>query len=115
MRLLSKVDVASVIDRKTENVSVPEWGDDAGVTIQSLTVAEHRAFAKAVKDIDDDAMISAHLCLACVVDDSGSPLFSSNDLAMLAGKSAGAIKRIAKAAMKLNGLGKDAEEERKNG
>lgn len=115
MKLLSKAEIVAASDQKTLDVLVPEWGEDVGVTIKSLTVAEHKAFAKSVKDVEDDATISAHLCVACLVDSSGQPLLAFNDVTILAGKSAAAVKGIAKAAMKLNGLGKDAEDERKNG
>lgn len=115
MKLLGKSDIVAVVDSKTLDVAVPEWGEGVGVKLKSLTVAEHRAFSQAVKDLSDDATISAHLCVACMVDESGQPLFTQSDVSVLAGKSAAAVKGIAKKAMELNGLGKPAEDERKNG
>ena len=114
MKLFSKADISAVVDSKTLEVAVPEWGEDASVKIKSLTVAEHKAFANAVKDISDDATISSYLCVACLIDESGSPLFNSGDVSILASKSAAAVKGIAKHCMKLNGLGKSEEDERKN-
>jgi hypothetical protein len=115
MKILGKAEIAEVKDAKTLDVLVPEWGEDVGVKIKSLTVAEHKAFANAVKDIQDDATISAHLCVACLVDESGLPLFAMSDVSALVGKSASAVKGIAKHCMTLNGLGKGQEDERKNG
>jgi hypothetical protein len=115
MRLLSKAEVFAAPDIITEDVPVPEWGEDVGVRIKVITCEEHAAFVARVDGIDDDAMVTAHLAIESVVDADGKPLFGPEDIAGLMKKSASAVKRIGERSMRLNRLGKAAAEEtRKN-
>lgn len=113
MKLLTKADIFATDDRQTVDVAVPEWGADAGVRCRSLTVAEHKTFAAGIDKIDDDATIAAHLVVATAIGGDGLPMFTLEDVPALAQKSATAVKRIAKEAMRLNAMGKDAVEEAK--
>ncbi len=115
MRLLTAREVLKANDLNTDDVHVPEWGDDACVRVKTLTCAEHAVFAKRVVNEKDDATVLAYLVLASAIDVDGSPLFAATDLEALLGKSSPAVKRIGKASMVLNGLNKDAvEDSRKN-
>lgn len=115
MRLLGKKEIEACAVRKTEDVAVPEWGDGVGVRVRSITVAEHKDFTSRLKEGDDDATIAASLMVVACVDETGSPLFTEADAAMLLAQDASAVKRIGRAAMRLNGLGKMAvEDARKN-
>jgi cobalamin biosynthesis protein CbiD len=115
MRLLTKADVFAAADLPTEDVPVPEWGTDAGVRVRSLSCEEHRSFARRVKDMADDAEVTAHLLVACAVDEAGQPVFTMADLPALLKKSAAVVKRVGQAAMKLNRIGPAAlEDARKN-
>lgn len=114
-RLLTRDQVLAAADLRTEDVPVPEWGDDAGVRIKVLTVAEHRQFTRRLPENADDAEISAQLMVACCVGEDGTPVFTPADVEALLAKSAAAVKRIGRAAMELNGLSARAQEDaRKN-
>jgi hypothetical protein len=52
----------------------------------------------------------AAIVAATVVDETGTPVFSSEDVAALRDKSAGAVSEIAKVALDVNKIGADAEE-----
>lgn len=52
----------------------------------------------------------AAIVAATVVDESGTPVFSSEDVAALRDKSAGAVSEIAKVALDVNKIGAAAEE-----
>lgn len=52
----------------------------------------------------------AAIVAATVVDAGGVPTFSSDDVATLRDKSAGAVSEIAKVALQVNKIGADAEE-----
>lgn len=115
MRLLTKDDVLAAADLPTEDVAVPEWGEGVGVRIRTLTCAEHKAFTKRVKDLTTDAEVTAHLVVACAVDESGGPLFTPADIPLLMQKSVPAVTRIGREAIRLNGLQPGAvEDARKN-
>jgi hypothetical protein len=52
----------------------------------------------------------AAIVAATVVDANGAAMFSSEDVAVLRDKSAGAVSEIAKVALQVNKIGADAEE-----
>jgi hypothetical protein len=115
MRALTGREIVEAYDVVTEEVPVPEWGQDVGVIVRSLSCAEHKAFSGRLPKDADDATVAAHLVIASAIDPTGQPIFQKDDVSALLKKSAAAIKRIAKVAMRLNGIGRDSvEEARKN-
>lgn len=115
-RTLSRADIESANDIRTEIVSVPEWGGD--VAVRQLTGAERDAFEQGLvrtgpdgKREADLANMSAKLVAACLVDGTtGDRLFSDSDIDRLANKSATALRRVFEAAQRLNGMGAGAVE-----
>lgn len=115
MRLLTKDEVSKTVDRRYKDVAVPEWGEDVGVRVRTMTVSEHADFSARIEKITDDATMSAHLVISTVVGEDNALLFAPVDVVMLLDRSASAVKRIGSEAAKLNRMTKDAAEEaRKN-
>jgi hypothetical protein len=113
---LSRAEIESANDIRTEIVSVPEWGGD--VAVRQLTGAERDAFEAGLvrttpdgKREPDLSQMTAKLVAACMVDGvTGDRLFSDSDVERLASKSATALRRVFDAAQKLNGMGAGAVE-----
>lgn len=107
---LTKDQILEAIDLKNEPVDVPEWG--GSVLVRNMTGADRDAFESAMVSIDADGTrkpdmsnLRAKLVAMTVVDDSGNRLFTLDDVARLALKSAAALERVFSAAQRLNGLG----------
>lgn len=121
---LTKADILAVEDRPTEDVDVPEWGGE--VTIRALSGAEREKWelSMAKLSVGKDGELTktptlegstVRLLALSIVDESGEPMFTKADIAGLAAKSATALDRVSKAAMRLNGLSDEAvEDEAKN-
>ena len=115
-RTLSRADIESANDIRTEIVPVPEWGGD--VAVRQLTGAERDAFEAGLvrstpdgKREPDLTHMTAKLVAACMVDGvTGDRLFTDDDVERLAAKSATALRRVFDAAQKLNGMGAGAVE-----
>ncbi len=115
MEVLSKEQILAVDDRKTEVVSVPEWGGDVIVGVMSGT--ERDAFEQSVVDTGGGnvttnlANIRAKLCARCIVDADGKRVFNNSDIVALGEKSSAALDRIFGIAQRLNGLTADEVEQ----
>lgn len=114
---LTKAEIQSASDIKTEVVDVPEWG--GAVAVRELTGTERDAFeASLVRTLPDgkrEADLSnmrAKLCAHCIVDGvTGDRLFGDDEIASLGTKSAAALDRVFKAAQRINGMGAEAVEQ----
>jgi hypothetical protein len=116
MALLSKDQILSADDRKTEEVEVPEWG--GSVLIRTLTGRERDAFeattvrTKGGKQEANYENFRARFVAECVVDENGKKLFGSrSEVLMLGNKSVAALQRVFNAAQELNGMSEDDVEE----
>lgn len=113
--VLSKEQILAADDKKTEIVSVPEWGGHVAVGTMSGT--ERDAFEQSVvemrgKDtVTNMTNIRAKLCARCIVDDAGKRVFADGDIAALGHKSSAALDRVFAVAQKLNGLTADEVEQ----
>lgn len=115
MALLTREQILSTNDIKTQTVDVPEWGGE--VIIASMSGAARDAWEQSL--IGDQKVtlknIAARLVAFSAVDDKGNRLFSNDDVDALGKKSAKALSRCVKASQRLNGLtGADLEELAKN-
>ena len=110
--LLSKSAILGASDLKHEDVNVPAWGGT--VRVRAMNGLERDAFRDAIYRDGKAAPVSefaAALLVTCIVDESGSRLFSADDMAALQAKSAKSLDAPADVAMRLNGLGGKAVEE----
>jgi len=115
--LLDRAAILSATDAVYETVSVPEWGGDVRV----------RAISAAARDDLEQAVFSAaqtkqplrnfraRLAALCLVDDLGAPLFTPDDVEVLGNKSAAAMERVYRVAVRLNAMSaQDVEALEKN-
>lgn len=105
-------------DIQQETVRVPEW--ETSVIVRGLNALERDDFEASWFTEDEKpkrnlANVRARLCVRCIVDESGSRVFSDADADALGKKSGKAMDRVYAVASKLSGLGaKDVEELAKN-
>lgn len=105
--MLTKEQILSVSDIKTEQIDVPEWG--GSVKIKVMTGTERDAFEQSVVEGQktDLRNIRARFCSIIIVDDDGKRLFTDADISALGKKSGTALGRIFDAGQKINCLTKD--------
>src|SRR5690606_11536223 len=110
-KLLTRQEILSIRDIRTEIVFVPEWG--GAVKIKAMTGKERDAWETALFQIDGKDVkmnkenLRAKLVALTVVDEAGQRLFTEADVEALGSKSASALDRIYQASQKLSGLTPD--------
>lgn len=109
MSYLTKDAILSAVDVPSQEVAVPEWGGT--VLVQGMTGTERDSFeALAVAARQNKKMVtnaSAELVVRCVVDEEGSRIFTTKDVAALGKKSGLALGRVVDVALELSGLSDD--------
>lgn len=115
MALLTRDEILSAEDRKTEEVEVPEWG--GSVLVRTLSGRERDAYesgtitVKGGKQIENFENLRARLVALCLVDEKGVRLFNTKDVTSLGNKSAAALQRVYNKCQELNAVtDKDVEE-----
>ena len=115
MTLLSKNDILQASDLATEDVPVPAWGGT--VRVRSMTGRDRDAFSESLaRDASgnvDFTNYRAKLVAKCAVDENGVQIFTEDDIAALAGKSASALATVFEVADRLNSVGASAIEDSK--
>jgi hypothetical protein len=113
MALLSRDWILAAEDLKREEVHVPEWG--GSVMIGTMTGAQRDAWEQSLvaggRGGVNIANVRARLVVFCAVDEHGARVFQDADAEALGAKSAAALERCARVAMRLNGLTDSALEE----
>lgn len=93
------------IDLKRETINVPEWGGDVIVSEMDGTTRDHFETTTAIRDEKGRvANARAKLVSYCVVNEDGERIFSDEDIPAIGKLPSGLLTRIAKTAMRLNGL-----------
>jgi len=119
---LSRDQILTAVDVRTEDVEVPEWGGT--VRVRGMSGAQRDRFEAQLMDIKqaggggkptsagvNSENFRAKLAAACLVDDKDEPLFTEKHVRVLGTKSGAALDRIMPVAMRLSGLSdKDATE-----
>jgi hypothetical protein len=105
--MLSRQEIIDCNDIETEVVKVPEW--DGEVNVQGLTLAEKDVWTDSIMDDGKASMTgaTAKLCALCMRDESGSMLFTEDDIPVLQAKSAAALDRVFQVAQRLSGIGQE--------
>lgn len=102
--MLTRDQILSLNDLKTEDLAVPEW--ETVVKIRVLSGRERERFETSVaKDSSNNVM--ARLVALCLCDEAGKPILTETDATALGEKSSKALKRIFDASIKLNALSKE--------
>ncbi len=118
MKILTRDEILNAADLQTETLGTPEWGEDSGVYVRSLTGEEREAIdqlqvdaKKAGKPLSVFALVAAF----SIVDGAGVRIFSNENIPSLARKNSGPLERIWDWHVLHSGIGgKAAEEARKN-
>ena len=103
--------IASAEDIDVETIEVPRWGvtlEVRGMTGKSRSVFTE-LFASEDGTIDYEAMYPSLLIATCFDPETKEQVFTQDDAAMLNSKSGKALEDLAQVAMRLSGLGKQAE------
>lgn len=115
-RRLTKQAILAKNDQQFQEVPVPEWseeGEEAYVVVRGLTGREREVWEASVVDSDGSnnkikfENLRAKLIAATVVDESGTLLFSEQDIPILSLKSAAALQRVFVVAQQLSGLSRN--------
>ena len=103
MAILTREQILSAEDRKTEVVPVPEWGGE--VLVASMT-GDARDRLEAQVATSEGARrferMRAKMVAASLVDEQGKQLFTEADIPALGLKSAAALQRVFAAAMRMS-------------
>ena len=111
MKTLTRSEILSADDLKTESVKVPEWGGI--VLVRELTGAERDTWETSVvktngiKVTIDSHNMRAKLAALSIVGADGKRLFTVKDVQKLGNKSAAALDRVTDAAKRLSRIGED--------
>lgn len=116
---LSIDDILATDDREYVTVEVPEWpknGKPGTVRLRNLSNSELIEYTEAMEG-DKQAKKRGNLELVrrSAINASGGPLFTEAQVTLMLEKSAKAFNRLAKAALKLNGVTDDDTKAAKNG
>ncbi len=118
LKRLTRRDILSADDVKSEDVEVPEW--DGVVTIRGLDghrrdkmtneMLKNKELSADGKDVNVTAM-QTRMLVACIVDESGKSVFDENDIMKFQQKNAGVISRLYVIAQRLSGTDEETVKE----
>lgn len=110
--MLSRNAILGCDDNTTETVHVPQWG--GSVRVKSLTAKERDRIEAHIIGKGGKAKLEnlrARMAVASVIDDAGDPMFTEEDIAALASKSAAALDKVFTAAQRLSAMSDEDVEE----
>ena len=105
---LGRDDILDADDRQFDEVDCPEWGGK--VRIRGLSGTQRDAYEAGLMQSNGSdrklnlANARAKMCVLAIVDASGRPIFTADDVRALGRKSALPIERIFDAARRLSGM-----------
>lgn len=107
-KYLSRKDILTADDIKTEEVEVPEWG--GSLLVRALTGKEKDIFFGSFVDEEGNPALemldnaTARVLALCIVDEDGKPIFTKHDVDALGEKSGQAAGRVWAVAQRISGL-----------
>lgn len=115
-KLLDREAILKADDLPVEEMEIPEWG--GVVRIRAMSGKERDAYEESIilkrKDGEYETVMSnmrAKLLVRTIVDENDKPLFTTQDLELLGGKSADVLSRLFQVAARLSGISRDDVEE----
>lgn len=108
MARLTKEQILSANDLKTELVSVPEWGGEVLVTSISGHAKDKLELSFTNKATIEN--VRARIVALCIVDENGELMFNDSDIVKLGRKSASALDKVFEVAQRLNAIGDEEVE-----
>lgn len=111
MPILTAEQIITATDTKHADVNVEEWGGT--VRIRVLSGRERNALEREATGADGKApsLFRERLLVRCLCSEDGKPLFSTEQVSVLAEKNGVVLDRLFDAALRLNGFKKDTVEE----
>ena len=113
MSLLSRAAILAAEDLRHVDVPVPEWPDANGapgvVRLQQMSALAMTAWQRDMDKPENEGLGLAVILQHTVVDDSGSTVFTPDDIAALIKKNFDVLVRLQHEALKINRLGAKAE------
>jgi hypothetical protein len=103
--LLGRAAILAADDLPTKDVAVPEWGGT--VRVRTMTARDRDAIEMSITTLraaEDALNVRAHYAAACLIDDTGEPLFQVAEVELLGAKSGTALDRVYEAVVALNKL-----------
>lgn len=111
MQRLTRDAILQKADNKIEELYIPEW--EGSVFIRVMSAGERDKFE--ARCLSTKVNFRASLAALVVCDEEGQRLFEEKDIEALSAKSASALDRIFRSAIKLNAMTEqDVEELEKN-
>jgi hypothetical protein len=108
---MTKDDIFSIRDFRTEAVEIPEWNKTLHVrTFSGATRARIANLWKQYEKENRIADLGIHFVLLSTCDEHGTLLFTEADYDKVAALNANALDKLSSAAIRINGLGDDAVE-----
>jgi len=108
-----KETIKAAKDIHDKHVEMPEWG--VTIEVRTMTARERANLFTSCMDKKGNVIhdkFQAGVIIACCFDpESGEKLFAPADESLIMEKSAGAVERLANAAMEISGLSPDAMKE----
>src|SRR5688572_25748018 len=108
MPFLTREQILEADDTRYETVECPEWGGD--VRLRSISGTKRDAYEQSLVEERGTSRkmnlrnARAKLIILCAIDETGRPLFTSEDLRGLGNKNAAPLDRLFDAARKLTGM-----------
>ena len=119
--VIGRAEFVKPLERKREDVPLPEFGEGVVAPVWSFTAREKTAFERQFRNDDGEAIpgrqleFRERLVCATVRDDEGRAVFQPGDLDSVGEQKADVVDRIAEAAIRVCGLSKsDVEKLEKN-
>ncbi len=108
MALLSKKEILSHVDLKSEIIDVPEWGGQVKViTMSGFARDRFEAGITGKNGGSNFVNIRAKLAAATIADEEGNLIFNEDDIIKLGNKSCAALDRVFAASQKLNRMSQE--------
>lgn len=104
MTLLSKDAILAADDRKTCDVTVPEWGGTVRIATMSASERDRWESETYGGDKPNTSDFRARFVALCLVGEDGRRLFTDREVGELGKKSAAALQKVFKVAQDLNAL-----------
>ena len=100
------------VERRKEDVPLPELGNGTVIPVWGMTVRERNAFeARSNRNKTTRRQTREQIVIACCRDDDGKPIFTEADVAQLGDQQAAMVERIINVAMRLSGFTEDDVEQ----
>lgn len=108
---MNKQDILNLVDWKIAKVMVEEWNQE--ISLRTWSAGDRIKFLQYHETNKDREFYMATIAALSICDDAGKRIFDDKDIPALSEKSGNALQTVVEAALKLNGLYKEATDDAK--